>query len=133
LWEATVDGDGGEVTLAEKTVKFAGSTDGFDKNDDLVEFEGIKEVVEFAVLLGFGEADKVLLEAVQGQLGLVINVNLEWLKLVEYIRGTHVLHEFLADWADFLRQCGREHHDLFVFRGCPENILDIPSHVYMLD
>jgi hypothetical protein len=86
LWEAAVDGDGGEVALAEETVEFAGSTNRSDKNNDLVEFEGIEEVVEFAVLLGFGEPDKVLLEAVQSQLGLVVDVNLEWLTLGEFIK-----------------------------------------------
>lgn len=99
----------------------------------MVEFKGVKEVVEFAVLLGFGEADEVLLQAVQGQLRFVVDVNLEGLTLEELIRGTYVLHEFLADRTDFLRECGREHHDLFMFRRCPENILDIPSHVYTLE
>jgi hypothetical protein len=83
LGETTVNGDGGEIALPEKTVEFAGSADRLDENDDLVEFEGVEEVVEFAVLLGFGEADKELLETVQGQLGLVVDVNLEGLELGE--------------------------------------------------
>jgi hypothetical protein len=83
LGKTTVDGDGGEITFTEKTIEFTGSADGFDKDDDLVEFEGVEEVVEFAVLLGFGEADKELLETVQGQLGLVVDVNLEGLELGE--------------------------------------------------
>lgn len=53
--------DGGEITFTEETIEFRGSTDRFDKDDNLVEFEGVEEVVEFAILLGFGEADKVLL------------------------------------------------------------------------
>ena len=81
LGKATVDRDGWEVTLAEETVEFAGSANGFDKDDDLVEFEGIEEVVEFAVLLGFSEADEELLKAVQSQLGLVVDVNLERLRV----------------------------------------------------
>lgn len=43
--------------------------------------------------------------------------------------GSYILHEFLADGTDFLGEGGGEHHDLFVFRGGPENILNIPSHV----
>jgi hypothetical protein len=88
LREATVDGYRGAVTFAEKTVVFAGPSDGFDKDDDLVEFEGgVEKVVEFAVLLGFGEADKVLLETMQSQLRLVVDVNLEWLANVRRLHG----------------------------------------------
>jgi hypothetical protein len=65
LRQATMDCDGGEITFTEETIKLRGSADGFDENNDLVEFEGVEEVVEFAVFLGFGEADKVLLETVQ--------------------------------------------------------------------
>jgi hypothetical protein len=77
LGKTAVDGDGGEITFAEKTIEFAGSADRFDKDDDLVEFESVEEVVEFAVLLGFGETDVVLLETMQRQFGLVVDVNLE--------------------------------------------------------
>ena len=69
----------------------------------MVEFEGVEEVVEFAVLLGFGEADKVLLQAVQGQLGLVVDVNLKGLsRSVIEPRRTYRLHEFLADGTNLL-------------------------------
>jgi len=83
-----VDGDGGEIAFAEETIEFAGSADGFDKDDDLVEFEGVEEVIELAVLLGFGEADKELLEAMQSQFGFVVDINLEGLKVRRGCRET---------------------------------------------
>ena len=40
-----MDGDRGEITFAEEAIKFRGTTDGFDENNDLIEFEGVEEVV----------------------------------------------------------------------------------------
>ena len=45
----------------------------------LVELEGIEELVQLPVLLGFLKLDVVLLETVQGELGLVIDEDFEWL------------------------------------------------------
>ena len=41
----------------------------------------------------------------------------------------YVLHELLADWPDFLAECGAEHHDLFLVGGGAKDLLDVFSHV----
>jgi hypothetical protein len=50
-----------------------------NKGTDLVELEVVQELVQLPVLLLLLELEVVLLETVEGQLGLVIDVNLEWL------------------------------------------------------
>jgi hypothetical protein len=50
-----------------------------NKGTDLVELEVVQELVQLPVLLLLLELEVVLLKTVEGQLGLVINVNLEWL------------------------------------------------------
>ena len=47
----------------------------------LVELELVEEVVEFSVLLLLLELEEVLLKTVQGQLGLVVDVDFERLTL----------------------------------------------------
>jgi len=47
----------------------------------LVELEAVQQIVELSVLLALGELDKVLLKTVEGQLGLVVDVNLEGLRV----------------------------------------------------
>jgi hypothetical protein len=49
----------------------------FARRTNLVELEAVQEVVQFAVLGVFGQLDIVLLETVQGQLGLVVDVDLK--------------------------------------------------------
>ena len=51
------------------------------KETHLVELEAVQQVIELAVLLALGELDKVLLKTVEGQLGLVVDVNLEGLRV----------------------------------------------------
>lgn len=80
LSKTTVDADGREVAFAQKLVQFVSARNGFDKDDDLVEFERVEQVVEFAVLGRFFEADVVLLKTVQGQLGFVVDVDFEGLQ-----------------------------------------------------
>jgi hypothetical protein len=46
---------------------------------DLVELEVVQELVELPVLFLLLELEVVLLKTVKGQLGLVIDVDLEWL------------------------------------------------------
>ena len=55
----------------------------------------------------------------EGELGVVVDVDLKW-----------VLHEFLADWADLLGEGGTEHHDLLLGWGGTEDLLDITAHVW---
>lgn len=77
LTKTTVDADGGEVAFAKELVEFVSAGDGLDKDDDLVELERVEEVVEFAVLGGFFETNVVLLKTVEGELGLVVDVDFE--------------------------------------------------------
>lgn len=77
LLHLTVNGDGGEVAFHEQFVQFGGTTNTLDKNDQLVEFQGIEEVHQFSVLFAFLELDKVLLEPVQSQLSTFVDVDFQ--------------------------------------------------------
>lgn len=44
-------------------------------------------------------------------------------------RGNYILHELLADGANFLAQSSAEHHDLLFVRCVAENLLDISTHI----
>lgn len=114
-----MNADGGEVALDQELVELVGAAHGLDENADLVELESIQQIVELAVLALLVQVDVVLLQTVKGELGLVVDVDLE-----------RVLHKALAHLADLLAQSGREHHDLLVVRGGLENLLHIAAHVY---
>ena len=104
-----MDADRREVALLKELVELGGSSDRLDEDADLervgekredsqspfstvldferrkratnlVELQGIEEVVQLPVLLFLLELDVVLLESVKGELGLVVDVNLERLK-----------------------------------------------------
>jgi hypothetical protein len=114
-----VDGDTGEVALAQKLVELGGTKGALDEDDDLVELQLVEEVVELAVLLGLTKLDVVLLETVKGELGLVVNVDLQ-----------RVTHELLADGTGLLRKSGREHHNLLLCWGSAEDFLHVAAHVW---
>ena len=118
LTEVSVNGNGREVALIEEEVELFAAGDVLDEDDDLVELEHVKDVVEFLVLLIFLEGDIVLLEAFEGEFVLVIDKNFEGL-----------VHELTADLTDVLRQGGGEHHDLFLKRSALENLLHVTSHI----
>ncbi len=80
LSKTTVDADGREVAFAKKLVELVGARDGLDEDDDLVEFERVEQVVELAVLGRLFKANVVLLETVEGELGLVIDVDFKGLQ-----------------------------------------------------
>jgi hypothetical protein len=122
LADARVDGDRGEVALAEKLVQLSGTSGAPDKNDDLVELEVIEKLVELAVLLLLLKLDVVLLKTVEGELRILIHVVL-----------SRVLHKLLADGLDGLGQGGREHHNLLLLRSGTEHILDIGAHVRLVE
>jgi hypothetical protein len=92
---------------------------GLNENDDLVEIKGIDQVDEFLDLLVGLELDVVLLQAVQGQLGLILDKYLGW-----------VAHKFAAGIFDVIGQRRGEHHHLLVVRGLFKDFLDITSHTY---
>lgn len=77
----------GEVALAQEAVELLGSRDRADKDDDLVEVERVEQVVELAVLLALAEHHVVLHEAVQRELGLVVDVDLHRLFLAVFYFG----------------------------------------------
>lgn len=83
LWlgKGRVDADGGEVALLEKGVELGCALDRLDKDTDLVELEVVEEVVELAVLLAFLELEVVLLETMEGELGLVVDVDFQGLRV----------------------------------------------------
>jgi hypothetical protein len=53
----------------------------------LIELERVEELVQLAVLLHFLELDKVLLQAVERELRLVVDEDLEWLRRTMRTRG----------------------------------------------
>ena len=120
LFDTGVDCGTGEVALAQKVVELLTSLGRANEDDDLVELQLIKEVVELPVLLTLVKLHVVLLQTVKGQLLLVVNVDLE-----------RVLHELLAGLADLLCQGGGKHHHLLV-GGCgAEDGLHIIAHVWL--
>jgi len=121
LVHGPVDVDGWEVLVFEELVQGDASLNGFDEDDDLVEFERVEEVEQFSVLLLFFELTVVLSETVEGELGVVVNVDLHW-----------VGHELFADWSHFFWEGGGEHHNLLLMWSRLENILNISSHIQLL-
>ena len=116
-----MDGNTREIALAKELVEFRSSESTLDKNDDLVEFENVEQVVQLPVLLTLAELNVVLLEAVKSELRIVINVNFK-----------RILHKFLANWSNLLRECGAEHHHLFLGWRSSENLLHISTHICWL-
>jgi len=117
LLHAGMDADGGEVALGEEAVELVGAGNLGNEDDNLVELQNIEEVVELAVLLGLGKLDVVQLQTVEGELGVVVDVDLHG-----------VLAELAADRADLLAQGGGEHHDLLLVGGHAEDLLDVAAH-----
>lgn len=113
-----MDSNTGEVALPQKLVQLVGTESAFDKDNDLVELQGVKKVTEFAIFLLFAQLDVVLLETVESELCVVVNVHLEG-----------ITHELLANRSDFLRESGTEHHNLLLRRGGAKNFLNITTHV----
>ena len=103
-------------------VEFLGMLLLLGEDDNLVELEIIKQLDELPDLLVVVELDIVLLEAVQGQLGLVVDVQLEW-----------VLAELLTNFLGALGQSGREHHHLPLRVGAHENTLNLLSHIDLVE
>mmetsp|Transcript_13391 Transcript_13391/g.34351 ORF Transcript_13391/g.34351 Transcript_13391/m.34351 type:complete len:264 (-) Transcript_13391:1108-1899(-) len=75
-----VDGDGGEIALAQQLVQCHGARDGLNEDHHLVEVQGVQQVVKLAVLVTLLQHDVVLHEAMERELGLVVNVDLHGLR-----------------------------------------------------
>lgn len=80
LGHSTVNCDGGEVLVGQERGQSLASLHRLHENDDLVELEHVEELEEFFVLLVLLQLDVVLLQAVQGELCLVVDVNFHGLK-----------------------------------------------------
>jgi hypothetical protein len=91
LADTRVNSNGWEVAFPQQLVKLRSSNSTLDKDDDLVELEVIKKLIELAVLLAFLQFDVVLLETVERQLGILID---------KVLRG--VLHELPANGLDLI-------------------------------
>mmetsp|Transcript_23900 Transcript_23900/g.56458 ORF Transcript_23900/g.56458 Transcript_23900/m.56458 type:complete len:273 (+) Transcript_23900:96-914(+) len=118
LLHSTVDTDRREVTFSQQTVQFLGTRNFTDEDNDLVELECVKQVVQLTVLVSLVQLGVVQAKTVQGQLGFVVDVDLH-----------RVLTELLTDRPDLLRQCRTEKHDLFLVRCESENFLNVTTHV----
>lgn len=101
LFHASVDANGRKVALGQETIQFLGTCYFADENDDLVELEGVQQIVELAVLFGLGEFAIIQLQSVQRQFGFVVNVNLHG-----------ILAKLFADGSDLFGEGGTEKHDL---------------------
>lgn len=142
-----MNADRREVALLEESVELGRPSDRLDKDadlqvsldrtepytlTDLVELEIVEEVVELPVLLLLFELEEVLLETVEGELGLVVDVDLEGLHVSMDLKReerTYTLHELFASRADLLGEGSREHHDLLVVGSGAEDFLDVAAHV----
>jgi hypothetical protein len=111
------------------SVELGRTGDRLDKDAHLVELEVVEQVVELAVLLLLLELEVVLLKTVQGQLGLVVDVDLEGLRVRLKLWVTYALHELLAGGTDLLGEGGREHHNLLVVGSGTEDLLNVTAHV----
>ena len=110
-----------EIAVDEDLVQLGTACGCTDEDDDLVESKVVKQFVQLAVLFSFAELDIVLIQTMQCQLRLIVD---------EELRG--ILHEFPADWSDFLGQGGAEHHDLLLGWSGTEDLLYVAAHVYQI-
>lgn len=107
-----------EVALNQQLCELVRTHGALDEDDDLIVRQGVEEIVELPVFLLLAALDIVLLQSVQGKLGLVVDIDLQ-----------RTLHEFLADRTGGLRKSCRKHHDLLLRRCCAEDLLHIAAHV----
>ena len=130
LLHLTMDADGRETALLEELVEHCGALDSLarlairlgttHKNYDLIEFEGIKEIVEAAIFLLLRQVDVVLLKSVESELCLIVHIDLE---------GVLIGAEAAAYRANFLAQSGRKHHDLLVVGCVGKDLLNVTAHI----
>lgn len=118
LADTGVDGNRREVALAEELIQLGSAQGAFDEDDNLVELEVVQELVQLTVLLPLFKGKIVLLQAVERQLGILIDVVLGG-----------VLHELPANGLDLVGQSGRKHHHLLLLRSSTEDLLHVTAHV----
>lgn len=79
LLHARVDAHGWEVALLEEAIQFDRAADLANEDNNLVEVERVQKVAKFAVLLVLLEFNVVLDQTVEGELGITIDEDFEWL------------------------------------------------------
>mmetsp|Transcript_10062 Transcript_10062/g.30766 ORF Transcript_10062/g.30766 Transcript_10062/m.30766 type:complete len:252 (+) Transcript_10062:39-794(+) len=121
LVEARVDGDGREVALHQQLVQGDGPLHRLHEDHDLVELQGVQEVVELAVLLLLCKLHVVLQKPVKRKLGLLVHPDL-----------VRVLHELLAESPRLGAHCRTEHHHLLLFWRVNEDLLHVLAHVKLV-
>ena len=84
-------GDTWEIALPKQLIQLRGAKCTFDEDNHLVELKGIKQIVELPILLAFAKLDIILLETMEGEGGLIVDVDFK-----------RILHELFADRTDFL-------------------------------
>jgi hypothetical protein len=89
LFQVTMNGDRGEVVLPEDGIEHLCALYTLHENYHLIELQRVEEVDQLLDLLLLLNLQVVLLKTVKGQLGLVINEDLE---LVAHELATDVLH-----------------------------------------
>mmetsp|Transcript_14206 Transcript_14206/g.34034 ORF Transcript_14206/g.34034 Transcript_14206/m.34034 type:complete len:366 (+) Transcript_14206:330-1427(+) len=118
LLHTRVNANGWKVALRQQSVQFLGASNLGNKNDNLIEFQRIQQVVEFSVLFGFRQLGEVELQTMKGQFGFVIHVDFHG-----------ILAKLFANGSDFFGQRGAEQQDL-LFVGChAKDFLHIPTHI----
>ncbi len=107
-----------EIAFLQELIQLGGPESALNEDDGLVKLELVEQFVKLSVFLSLVKLDVVLLKAMKGEFGFIVDVNLK-----------RVLHELLADWSNFLRKSGTEHHDLLLSWCCPEDFLNITAHI----
>jgi hypothetical protein len=118
LADTRVNCNTGEVALAQQLVQLVGTLGALNKDDHLVELEVVQKLIQLTVLFLLVKLDVILLQSVEGELGIVIDIDLQ-----------RVTHELLANGSDLLGEGGTEHHDLLVGGRGTEDFLNITAHV----
>mmetsp|Transcript_9395 Transcript_9395/g.19517 ORF Transcript_9395/g.19517 Transcript_9395/m.19517 type:complete len:386 (+) Transcript_9395:2415-3572(+) len=118
LLHTSVDANGRKVAFRQQSVQFLGASNLGDKNDNLIEFEGIQQIVEFAVLFCFGQFGKVELETVQCEFGFIIDIDFHG-----------ILAKLFANRTNFFGKGGTKEQDLFFVGSHSKNFLNIAAHI----
>jgi hypothetical protein len=80
LLNTSVNTDTREIAFDQQLVQLVGSCNGLYEDDDLVEFERVEEIIQFTILCTLFQSNKVLLETMEGELGLIIDVDFKRLR-----------------------------------------------------
>lgn len=71
-----MDSNAREVAFTQQLVKLRCTLRALDEDDDLVELEGVEQIIQLSILLLLAELEKVLLKSVKGKLRLIVDVDL---------------------------------------------------------